>query len=132
MRSRSFVAAAAGCVVLLVSASANSQDPLSAEMDAVPEGMFPLPVLATRAEVRVGDLVPVCLYNWARPRELSVISRTCWAGEDHCTILVAVPRTDPFAFREFNAANAPVVTPPDGRCERPYRAPIAGTLQAPR
>ena len=144
MSGRTIMAAAAGCVVLLMTASAKSQDApsaapgmspadqLSAAMDAVPEGMFPLPVLATRAEVRAGDLLPVCLYHGARPRELTVISQTCGTGEEHCTVMVAVPRKEPFAFREFNAANPPVATPADGQCERPYRAPIAGVLGASR
>ena len=132
MTARSIGVAAVGALTLLMTASANGQDPLSAAMDALPDGMFPLPVLATRAAVSPGERLSVCLYYGARPRELAVVSQTCWAGEDHCTVMVAVPRTDPFAFREFNAANPPVVTPQDGQCERPYRAPTAGVLQAPR
>ncbi|MES2861073.1 MAG: hypothetical protein V4701_06340 [Pseudomonadota bacterium] len=124
--------AAVGALALLMTASANGQDSLSAAMDAVPDGMFPLPVLATRAAVSTGERLSVCLYHGARPRELMVLHQTCWSGEDHCTVMVAVPRTDPAAFKEFNAANPPVVTAPDGQCERPYRAPIVGTLQAPR
>ena len=126
MRNRSVVTITAGIVVLLATVSANSQDLEAAVIAAVPDGMFPLPVLASRVDVRRGDLLPVCLYHGARPRELMVVSQMCARGEEHCTVMVAVPRTDPFAFREFNAANPPVVTPADGQCERPYRGPTAG------
>lgn len=132
MRNRSVVTIAVGIAVLLTSATANGQDHEAAAMAAVPDGMFPLPVLAARAEVRRGDLLPVCLYHGARPRELMVVSQMCRRGEEHCTVMVAVPRTDPFAFLEFNAANPPVITTADGRCDRPYSAPVAGTLQTSR
>ena len=140
MTARSIGMAAVGAIVLLMTASAGPRPAAQTSgasrippppMAALPTGMLPLPVLTTRAELRDGELLPVCMYHGARPWPLQVITANCGSNEGHCTAMVAVPWDTPMAFLEYNAANPAVSTTLDGQCERPYRRAPAGIL-APR
>ena len=97
----------------------SADDPLSWPEAPPPAGTTPIPVLSLSPTPLAVKEVKVCTADREPPRSYPVLSESCWRGDEHCTLFIAMPTHDYIRIQEYDAANPPVVVHSDDVCTRP-------------